>query len=182
VGWSDQGWAQADEPEWGVADGSEALAARAPARRAAQLSLVLFLVIALAAAGCVAAGQLPRHHPLVPAFSFKLPRLGHRAAAPPASSTIGGGRIEPLGGPPLATDPSTYTLHGRTAATDGLHSTGKVVLRGRWDGGAWLVLARARTDAAGNFQVTTRLHRRGVLELRLMLPDGFIGTKTVRVE
>ena len=56
------------------------------------------------------------------------------------------------------------------------------MLRGRWDGGAWLVLARTRTDAAGNFEVKTRLHRRGLLELRLLLPDGFVGTKTVRVE
>jgi hypothetical protein len=44
------------------------------------------------------------------------------------------------------------------------------------------VLERTRTDAAGNFEVTTSLHRRGLLELRLMLPDGFVGTKTVRVE
>ena len=182
MGWSDQGWAQVEEPEWGPPDDSEAPGA--PVSRAVQLTLLLLLVVALAAIGCVAAGQFPRHHPLVSAFSFKLPHLGATAddGSSAADASIGRGRIVRLAGPSVAADPSTYTLHGRTAATDGLHNTGKVVLRGRWDDGAWLVLARTRTDAAGNFEVTTRLHRRGLLELRLLLPDGFVGTKTVRVE
>ena len=88
----------------------------------------------------------------------------------------------PLGGPPVATAPSRYTLRGRTAATDGVHSTGPVVLRGRWDNGSWLVLDRTQTDGAGNFEVTSKLRRRGVLELRLTLPDGFVGRKTIRVD
>jgi hypothetical protein len=182
MGWSDRGWAQVEEPEWGVPDQFEPPAEKPS--RTARLALLLLLVAVLAAVGSVAAGQLPRHHPLVPAFSFRLPQFGAAAYAGSvsAASSIGGGRIVHLGGPPVAADPSTYTLHGRTAATDGVHSTGPVVLRGRWDQGAWLVLARTRTDAAGNFEVTSKLHRRGLLELRLMLPDGFIGTKTVRVD
>ena len=166
--------------------GSPTRPSRLPARtsRTAQLSILVLLAAVLAAVVCVAAGQLPRHHPLVPAFAFKLPQLGASAddGSSAADASIGRDRIVRLGGPPVATDPSTYTLHGRTAATDGVHSTGKVVLRGRWDDGPWLVLARTRTDAAGNFEVTSKLHRRGLLELRLMLPDGFVGTKTVRVE
>ena len=58
---------------------------------------------------------------------------------------------------------------------------GPVVLRGRWNQGPWLELVRTRTDAAGNFRVTIKLHRRGLLDLRLQLPDGFVGTKTLRV-
>ena len=152
--------------------------------RTAQLSILVLLVAVLAAVVGVAAGQLPRHHPLVPAFAFKLPHLGTNAddGSSAAAASIGRDRIVQLGGPTVAADPSTYTLHGRTAATDGVHNTGKVVLRGRWDDGPWLVLARTRTDAAGNFEVTSKLHRRGVLELRLLLPDGFVGVKTVRVE
>lgn len=182
MGWSDQGWAQVEEPEWGPADDSGAPGA--PVSRAAHVTLMLLLVATLAAVVCVAAGQFPRHHPLVPAFAFKLPHLGSTAddGSSAADASIGRGRIVRLAGPSVAADPSTYTLHGRTAATDGLHDTGKVVLRGRWDHGPWLVLARTRTDAAGNFEVTTSLHRRGLLDLRLMLPDGFVGTKTVRVE
>ena len=182
MGWEDRGWAQVEEPEWGVPDPPAPRAARTS--RTAQLAILVLVLAVLAAAVCVAAGQLPRDHPLVPAFSFKLPHVGATAddGSSAAAASIGRGRLVQLGGPPVATDPSTYTLHGRTAATDGVHSTGNVVLRGRWDSGPWLVLARTRTDAAGNFEVTSKLHRRGLLELRLMLPDGFIGTKTVRVE
>ena len=182
MGWSDRGWAHVEEPEWGVPDPPEPSAVRTS--RTAHLSILLLLVAVLAAVVCVAAGQLPRHHPLVPAFAFRLPHLGasDEDGLSSAAASIGQGRIVHLGGPTVATDPSTYTLHGRTAATDGVHSTGKVILRGRWDDGPWLVLARTRTDAAGNFEVTTKLHRRGLLELRLMLPDGFVGVKTVRVE
>jgi hypothetical protein len=182
MGWSDQGWAQVEEPEWEAPDPPVPPAGRSS--RTAQLSILVLLVAALAAVACVAAGQLPRHHPLVPAFAFELPHLGagDEDGSSSAAASIGRGRIVRLGGPPVAADPSTYTLHGRTAASGGVHSTGKVVLRGRWDDGPWLVLERTRTDAAGNFEVTSKLHRRGLLELRLMLPDGFIGTKTVRVE
>jgi hypothetical protein len=182
VGWSDSGWTELDESEWEVLDDS-GVAGLGERRTGRTVLLVLVGAAALAAVGCVAAGQLPRHDPLLPAFSFNLPRLDGNsdAADTPAAAPAAGGRVVPLGGPPSATDPSTYTLHGRTAATDGLHSTGKVVLRGRWNHGAWLVLARTRTDAAGNFEVTSKLHRRGVLDLRLSLPDGFVGVKTITV-
>jgi hypothetical protein len=182
MGWNDRGWAQVDEPEWGAPDPPEPPASRTS--RTTQLSILVLVVAVLAAVAGVAAGQLPRHHPLVPAFAFRLPHLGSSAedGSSAAAAAIGRGRLVQLGGPPVAADPSTYTLHGRTAATDGVHSTGKVVLRGRWDDGPWLVLARTRTDAAGNFEVTSKLHQRGLLELRLLLPDGFIGTKTVRVQ
>jgi hypothetical protein len=182
MGWGDRGWAQDDEPEWGAPDVPEPPVARTS--RTAHVSVVVVILAALAAVACVAVGQLPRHHPLVPAFAFRLPHIGAGGddGSSAAAASIGRGRTVRLGGPPIAADPSTYTLHGRTAATDGVHSTGKVVLRGRWDGGPWLVLARTHTDAAGNFEVTSKLHRRGLLELRLLLPDGFVGTKTVRVE
>ncbi len=64
---------------------------------------------------------------------------------------------------------------------NGLHITGDVVLRGRWNKGPWLVMGRTRTDAAGNFSVTSQLRRRGLLELRLETPDGFIGIKVLYV-
>jgi hypothetical protein len=182
MGWDDRGWAQVEEPDWGVPVPEPPPAARTS--RTAQLSVLVLVAALLAAVACVAAGQLPRQHPLVPAFAFKLPHLGasDEDGSSSAAASTGQSRIVRLGGPPVAADPSTYTLHGRTAALDGVHSTGKVVLRGRWDDGPWLVLARTQTDAAGNFAVTTKLHRRGVLQLRLLLPDGFVGVKTVRVE
>jgi len=172
--WGDRDWAHDDELEPWISDDSEA-----PSSTHATAAILL-AAVAVVALACVAAGQLPRHHPLVPAFAFTLPHIAGRTSHTVAAAE-GGGRTEPLGGSNVATDPSTYTLRGRTASTGGLHVPGKVVLRGRWDDGAWLVLARTRTDAAGNFRVTIKLHRRGLLALRLQLPDGFVGTKTLRV-
>jgi hypothetical protein len=176
--WGDRDWAEIDEPEQGVLYDPEP--SRAPTARAAHISIIGAVVV-LASLGCVAAGQLPRHHPIIPAFSFRLPQLrGADAASQPAAS-IGNGRSIPLGGSPVATDPSTYTLYGQTASTDGMHVTGKVVLRGRWDHGPWLVLDKTETDADGRFRVASKLRRRGLLELRLLLPDGFVRTKSLRV-
>lgn len=175
--WGDRDWAFDEELEPRISDDPESPPARHS--RAAHAVILLTALVVAAVVG-VAAGQLPRHHPLVPAFAFTLPHVFGRTSHT-VTATEGRGRTEPLGGSNVATDPSTYTLRGRTASTDGEHVPGKVVLRGRWDQGAWLVLARTRTDAAGNFRVTIKLHRRGLLELRLQLPDGFVGTKTLRV-
>ena len=177
MGWRDRDWARFDEAERRVLYGSGVL--RGATTRTAPLSIVLVLV-ALVAAGCVAAGQLPRHHPLVPAFAFRLPHPQWGGKTLVASS-IGHGQTVPLGGSLLATEPSTYSLRGRTASMNGLHITGDVVLRGRWNKGPWLVMSRTRTDAAGNFRVTSNLRRRGLLELRLEMPDGFIGIKVLYV-
>lgn len=175
--WGDRDWARDDEWEPRISDDSEVLP---PTATRTVRAAILLGMVTLAAIACVVAGQVPRHHPLVPAFSFTLPHIGGRTSHA-VDASVAGGQTEPLDGPNVATDPSTYTLRGRTASTDGLHVPGQVVLRGRWNQGAWLVLVRTQTDAAGNFRVTVKLHRRGVLELRLQLPDGFVGTKTLRV-
>ena len=183
MGWSDQGWAQVEEPEWEVADPSEPPAGRTS--RTAQLSILVLIVVVSRSRRLCRRRAAPSASPARTGVRLQAPASRRQRRrwlvvccrvdrARPASFSSAGRRSP--------TDPSTYTLHGRTAATDGVHSTGKVVLRGRWDDGPWLVLARTRTDAAGNFEVTSKLRRRGLLELRLMLPDGFIGTKTVRVE
>jgi hypothetical protein len=175
--WGDRDWAQNDEWEPRISDDA---AAHPPAAPRTARAVILLGAVTLAAIACVVAGQVPRHHPLVPAFSFTLPHIGGRTSHA-VDTSVAGGRTEPLGGSNVATDPSTYTLRGRTASTDGLHVPGPVVLRGRWNQGPWLELVRSRTDAAGNFRVTIKLHRRGLLDLRLQLPDGFVGTKTLRV-
>ena len=164
-------WGKTD---WGDFDDEPDQSAPEPAPRSGRSTgkvrwaLLVFALLALAVAGSV--------------LAFRLPALGGRESTSTiTASTAGQGRFEPLGGPRVAVDPSTYTLHGRTASTNGAHSVGPVVLRGRWNGGEWLVLRRATTDPAGNFTVATKLRRRGVLELRLSLPDGFVGTKTLQV-
>lgn len=179
MGWRDREWARFDESERHVLYGSGVL--RGTTTRTARLS-ILFVLAVLGAVGCVAAGQLPRHDPLVPAFAFRLPHLhGGEVAARLVASGVGHGQVIPLRGSPTATAPSTYTLHGRTASMNGLHITGQVVLRGRWNHGRWRILARTQTDAAGSFSLTSHLRRRGLLQLRLETPDGFVGTKTLHV-
>jgi hypothetical protein len=166
--WGDRDWPDFEEPEQTVSEVTNTV--DEPSRTSSRLrwTLLLLAVVALVVFGSV--------------LAFRLPHLARgESSGKPAPSSPGHGRLVPLGGSPLATAPSTYTFRGRTASTDGSHVTGTVVLRGRWNHGAWVVLARTRTDAAGNFRVKSRLNRRGSLELRLSLPDGFIGTKTLHV-
>jgi hypothetical protein len=50
-------------------------------------------------------------------------------------------------------------------------ATGRVTLRGRWDGGRPQVLAHTTTTADGRFRLTIRLRRHGKLDLFLATPD-----------
>jgi hypothetical protein len=95
--------------------------------------------------------------------------------------SIGHGQAEPIGGQDFANYGTAYTLRGRTAGLEGLHATGTVIIRGRWNRGRWTTLGRTRTDALGRYSITAKLRRRGRLELRLVTPDGFIGEKTLTV-
>ena len=93
-----------------------------------------------------------------------------------------GGTIVPIRGPATASYGSRYTVRGRTGTVNGVHFAGSVVLRGRWNGGAWLTLARTRTDSHGTYSITIHLLRRGRLQLRLLIPGGGVATKTLRVD
>lgn len=68
---------------------------------------------------------------------------------------------------------STFTITGRTGsdASKQTRAVGKVVLSGRWEAGRWHVITVTTTDAAGNYKLTIRLHRRGDLALRIATPD-----------
>ena len=92
--WGDRDWAQNDEWEPRISDDSAALPAATP--RTARAAILLGAVT-LAAIACVVAGQVPRHHPLVPAFSFTLPHIGGRTSHA-VDTSVAGGRTEPLGG------------------------------------------------------------------------------------
>jgi len=68
---------------------------------------------------------------------------------------------------------STFTITGRTGSDVGEHTRalGKVVLSGRWGGGAWRVVATTVTDSAGSYGFTITPRRRGNLTLRIAPPD-----------
>jgi hypothetical protein len=105
---------------------------------------------------------------------FSLPYVPGNAAASSVAKTT------PIGGPDAASTGSIYTLSGRTGTKGGARLTGPVVLRGRWNHGAWLTLAQTSTDARGAYKIAIRLERRGRLDLRLLVPGG-VATKTLRV-
>lgn len=67
----------------------------------------------------------------------------------------------------------TFTVSGRTGSAPGAGpATGRVVMSGHWDDGPWRVVASARTDAGGRYRLSIKLHRRGILHLRVTPPDG----------
>ncbi len=90
-------------------------------------------------------------------------------------------REYPLSGPKTVIAPGSFTLQGRTASVNGIHATGEVVLRGRWNAGTYLELGRSMTDARGSYRLKVALTRRGRLSLRLATPDGYVGITTLSV-
>ncbi|HKN63324.1 MAG TPA: hypothetical protein VJV76_03230 [Gaiellaceae bacterium] len=98
-------------------------------------------------------GQLPRSHPLIPALHFRLPAL----PSPAKDSTISLPARLALG--------STLTLHGRLSAA------GTVTVEGAYGHGPWHVLASVPV-ANGSYEAQLPLHRKGVLHVRVIYPDG----------
>jgi hypothetical protein len=67
----------------------------------------------------------------------------------------------------------TFSVFGHTGSAVGAGSaTGRVVMSGRWNAGPWRVVASARTDSRGRYRLSIKLHRRGILHLRVTPPDG----------
>jgi hypothetical protein len=177
LGWRDRDWARLDTSEQEVLFGARSM--RQTTTRRQWLRGFIGACLAVAAL-CAAAGQLPRHHPLVPEFAFTLPNLSGSSSTI-ASAAFGHGRTLPLGGPSVARRGGTYSFGGETGGVGGLRLAGAVVARGRWNGSEWRVLARTTADDRGRYSITVFLDRAGVLDLRISTPDGFVGTKTIRV-
>jgi hypothetical protein len=66
-----------------------------------------------------------------------------------------------------------FVASGQTGSAPGssVRAVGRVVVRARWNLGAWYVVTTTRTDARGNYRFTIRPRRRGTLELRVTPPD-----------
>jgi hypothetical protein len=77
---------------------------------------------------------------------------------------------------------ATFTVFGHTGAAAGAErSTGAVVMSGRWNAGPWRVVASSHTDVRGRYRIKIKLHRRGILHLRVTPPDGHEFTYLLRV-
>jgi hypothetical protein len=60
-------------------------------------------------------------------------------------------------------------------------AVGLVVVRGRWEGGASYVITTAHTDTRGNYRVSIKPNRRGLLTIRITPPDTHTVTCLLRV-
>ncbi|MGH3001416.1 MAG: hypothetical protein ACRDM1_01895 [Gaiellaceae bacterium] len=77
---------------------------------------------------------------------------------------------------------STFTLSGLTGSSRGtVRAVGLVVLSGRWQDGRWHRLTSTRTDKSGRYRLRLRPHRRGLLRLRIVLPDKYRVSYLLRV-
>lgn len=85
------------------------------------------------------------------------------------------GAVAARGVPPAKTISlgGTFIVSGRTGSAPGKGpATGAVVMSGRWNAGPWLVVASTSTDSRGRYRLSIKLHRRGILHLRVTPPDG----------
>jgi hypothetical protein len=138
-------------------------------------------VLVAAAAACFALGQVPSNHPLIPALAFSSADVRSLSNAAPARALPHSKTTFALGGPTTASYGRAYTLTGRTGDTMTMHAPAAIVMRGRWGRGAWRVLSKTSSDAAGRYRISIVLNRRGRLDLRLATPDGYTGAKTLTV-
>jgi hypothetical protein len=110
----------------------------------------------------IALGQLPLHHPLVPALHFD-------GAIPRQSSPA-----ETISGLSTATVGSTLTFGGPAPS-------GTVLVQGSYDGGrTWTTLASVDTYG-GSYSATVTLEQRGDLSIKITYANGSTATGSVAV-
>lgn len=174
----DRDWDDFDDPAQRALDGpaAETAAPRRIPRPALRIGLV-GAVIAAGATAWLAFGTFGVGHSIAAGIRSAVSRNDVKTTAP----SVAHGQTTKIPGSSSLPYGSTYTLTGRTGGTGGLRATGAVTLRGRWNRGTWIILARTRTDAAGRFKIHVVLERRGRLDLRLLTPDGSVGVKTLHV-
>jgi hypothetical protein len=130
--------------------------------------------LAVLATVCIALGQLPLNHPLVPAFHFTLRGSGGTSPAPILTPSA---PIAPITGPSTAAVGTRLVLHG--SAPEG---NGVVTVEGSYDGGqTWLPLASV-SSTNGSYAATITLTQRGVLQLRILTANGTSAVGSITVQ
>src|SRR5919198_3551702 len=81
-------------------------------------------------------GQVPKGHPLVPAFHFRVPGVARAPASPRPPRRL----VLPLRLPAIGVVSSSLTIHGRLPGYGGR----LVVVEGRWNQRRWVTLATSR--------------------------------------
>jgi hypothetical protein len=159
MGWRDRDYAKWTNEERRRFYGSgPTFTGRDPARRSTRIGLRPGAWLAIVVAVVIALGQLPRHHPLIPALHF-----GSRASStPPSTAPVG--RITGLS---TATLGSTLSLHGSAPLPDA-----SVQIEGSYDSGrTWKILSAVRSSG-GAYAARIALKRRGSLALKIVFANG----------
>ncbi len=181
MGWQDRDWAKFTDAErrriyGGSPSGGNFSAGnrgtsltRTRGRLRASNAAVLVVLVSVAV---LAAGHLPKTHPLVPALHFTLPARASGAESGKDHSP----RFDKLGGPGVVRAGSVITTRGSLASS----VSGPVVVQGRWKLHGWKTLGGTYMRS-GAYQVTYPLRHRGVVRIRISLPDGTFAITKIRV-
>ena len=133
--------------------------------------------VLLSAALLVVLGQFPKVHPWVPALHFKLPAL-RTSGASPAAARDHSPRYVRIRGPRTVPAGAFLTTHGTISPS----VRGPLLVQGRWQRpGHWKTLAGGYARK-GSYTVRFRLLRRGVVHVRIALPDGTFALSKILVE
>ena len=170
MGWRDRDYAKWTDEERRRFLGSSAPTAARPRSAGSTFRAGAALAIATSTA-LLALGQIPRGHPLLPAFHFTLPSLHRAAQKLPTAPTI-----ERITLPRTATSGSFLTLRGQLAGG----KSGTVSIEGATIRPPWRLLAAVpATD--GSYTARIRLSHTGFLHLRISYPDGHHSIGSIRV-
>lgn len=129
----------------------------------------------LVVAGIVAVGQLPRHHPLVPALRFTIPGWHRTSPARGPTYDLTSPSLHQLRVPRVARVGSVLTFHGSVPSG----SSGGALFEGTY-GGRWHPLA-VELSSDGGYTTRVILPHRGLFHLRFVYPDGARWVGSVRV-
>jgi uncharacterized Zn-binding protein involved in type VI secretion len=101
-----------------------------------------------------------------------LVRSGHHTTV-----LLPGHHTFPLAGPTVVRTGDVMTERGNLAAG----VSGTIIVIARWNGGSWVRLASAHSDANGAYLVRFPLDQPGTVDLRLELPNGDEGITRIAV-
>ena len=164
VGWRERDWARFTDSERRVFYGTGRDGWAADRRSLFKPGVGVAILVS---AGIFLLGHFPRHDPLGPGLNFTVPGLKAADRSP---------RSFPLRLPNTAQSGSVLTLSGSSGS-----SSGAMTVVGHWNSQPWQTLAVFNSRSDGTWSVPIALNRKGMLNLRVVLPNGDLLTGSVRV-
>jgi hypothetical protein len=167
VGWRERDYARFNEAERRVFYGGDRHKSQPRSRSFFKPGVGLAMLVSVA---IFLVGHYPTSHPLIPALSFKLPSLTSVRGGSPVSGSASElpSQSFPLQGPRTARYRSTLILAGSvTSVTAGL-----VSIEGHWNARPWQSIASTQLATDHSWRASLLMNHQGMLNLRVILPDG----------